>query len=430
MVSGFRRVFLRSFGCPTSLADGEFMVGCLLSAGYKIVENVEKADVIIYNTCAVKTPTENRMIDILRGVPKDKKLVITGCLPLINLERLKAEVEFDGVIGPSAGDRIVEVVRRVGCGEKVIVLEGGSKPSLELPRVRANKVVSIVPISYCCLGSCSYCCVRFARGRLRSYGVREIVERVERDLNSGVREVWLTSQDNACYGKDIGTNLVGLLEEICGVDGEFFVRVGMMNPNHVLNMLEDLIHVFKSDKVFKFVHLPVQSGDNQVLGLMNRFYSVEDFEEIVCRFREEIPEVTLATDVICGFPGESDEAFGRTLKLVEDVKPDVVNVSKFFPRPGTVAEKMRSRLSSRDVKVRSRKLADLCGRVSFERNKRWMNWSGRVLVDEVGKRPGSLVGRNFAYKPVVVRGCGSLFGRFVRVRVVEVFSTYLGGVVE
>jgi len=164
--------------------------------------------------------------------------------------------------------------------------------------------------------------------------------------------------------------------------------------------------------------------------LMNRFYSVEDFEEIVCRFREEIPEVTLATDVICGFPGESDEAFGRTLKLVEDVKPDIVNVSKFFPRPGTVAERMRSKLCPRDVKQRSRRLADLCGRVSFERNKRWMNWSGRVLVDEVGERPGSLVGRNFAYKPVVVRGCGSLFGRFVRVRVVEVFSTYLGGVVE
>jgi len=406
------------------------MAGCLLDAGYEIVGDAARADVIIYNTCAVKTPTENRMMDILRGVPRDRKLIVTGCLPLVNLERLKAEVEFDGVIGPSAGDRIVEVVRKVGCGEKVIVFEGGSKPSLELPRVRANKVVSIVPISYGCLGACSYCCVRFARGDLRSYGVREIVERVERDLGSGVREVWLTSQDNACYGKDIGTNLVCLLEEICGVDGEFFLRVGMMNPNYVLDMLEDLIRVFKSDKVFKFVHLPVQSGDNQVLGLMNRFYSVEDFEKIVCRFREEIPEVTLATDVICGFPGESDEAFGRTLKLVEDVKPDIVNISKFFPRPGTVAEKMRSRLSPRDVKERSRRLADLCGRVSFERNKRWMNWSGRVLVDEVGKRSGSLVGRNFAYKPVVVRGCGSLFGEFVRVRVVEAFQTYLGGVVE
>jgi len=412
------------------MADGEFMAGCLSSVGYEIVEDVERADVVIYNTCAVKTPTENRMMAILRGVPQNKKLIVAGCLPLINFERLKTEIAFDGVIGPSAGDKIVEFVRRVDCGEKVVFLEGDSKPNLELPRVRANEVVGIVPISYGCLGACSYCCVRFARGRLRSFGVREIVKRVECDLNSGVKEVWLTSQDNGCYGRDIGTNLVCLLEEICRIDGEFLVRVGMMNPNYALDMLDGLVRVFKNDKIFKFVHLPVQSGDNEVLRLMNRFYSVEDFKDVVHEFRKEIPEVTLATDVICGFPGESEEAFGRTLKLVEDVKPDIVNVSKFFARPGTVAEKMELKVSPNEVKERSRKLADLCRKISFEKNKGWINWTGRVLVDEEGKRSGSWVGRNFAYKPVVVRGCGSLFGRFVDVRVAEVFSTYLGGVVE
>jgi len=118
------------------------------------------------------------------------------------------------------------------------------------------------------------------------------------------------------------------------------------------------------------------------------------------------------------------------LKLIEGVRPDIVNISKFFPRPGTVAEKMESRVSAQEVKKRSRRMADLCKRVSFEKNRRWVNWTGRVLIDEEGKRPGSWVGRNFAYKPVVVRGCGSLVGRFVDVRVVEAFSTCLGGVVE
>lgn len=430
MAVGSKRVYVKSFGCPTNLVDGEFMVGCLSKVGYEIVEKIERADFIIYNTCAVKTPTENKIMNILRRAPRSKKLIITGCLPLINFERLKIEVEFDGVVGPSVGDRIIEVVHKVDCGEKVILLTSNSKPSLELPKVRTNRVISIVPISYGCLGACSYCCVRFARGRLRSYTIREIAERVKCDLDLGVKEIWLTSQDTACYGKDIRTNLACLLEEICKINGEFFVRVGMMNPNYALDMLEDLIQIFKNDKIFKFVHLPVQSGDDEILQLMNRFYSVGDFKKIVYEFRKEIPDITLATDVICGFPGEDDEAFNRTLKLVEDVKPDVVNISKFFPRPGTVAENMELKVSPQEVKQRSRKMAELCKRVSFDRNKRWVNWSGMVLVDEEGKRLGSWIGRNFAYKPIVVKDCGSLFGKFIGVRVVEVFPTYLGGVVE
>ncbi len=430
MAVGSKRVYVKSFGCPTNLADGEFMVGCLSKVGYELVEKIERADFVIYNTCAVKAPTENRMMNILRRVPRSKKLIVTGCLPLINFERLRTEVEFDGVTGPSVGHSIVEVVRKVDCGAKVILLKGNLKPSLDLPKVRTNRVISIVPISYGCLGACSYCCVRFARGRLRSYKIREIVERVKCDLDLGVKEIWLTSQDTACYGKDIGTNLACLLEEICKIDDDFSVRVGMMNPNYALNMLEDLIQVFKNDRIFKFIHLPVQSGDDEILQLMNRFYSVEDFKKIVCQFRKEIPDITLATDVICGFPGEYDEAFDRTLKLVEDVKPDVVNISKFFPRPGTVAEKMESKVSPSNLKKRSGRMADLCKRISFEKNKRWVDWMGRVLVDEEGKRLGSWIGRNFAYKPIVVRDCGSLFGKFISVRVVEVFPTYLGGVVE
>jgi MiaB-like tRNA modifying enzyme len=423
MTPSSTQIYLKSFGCPTNLADGEFMVGCLSNASYEIVENPEKATVMIYNTCAVKTPTENRMIYILKRVPRDKKLIVTGCLPLINFERLKAEVEFDGAIGPSSGDRIIEVTRRVGSGEKVVILGNNSKPSLELPRVRMNKIISIVPINYGCLGACSYCCVQFARGQLRSYSIREIIERVKCDLNSGAREVWLTSQDTACYGKDIGTTLISLLDEICKIDGEFFVRIGMMNPNYALDMLDDLIQVFKNDRIFKFIHLPVQSGDNQVLKLMNRFYSVADFKKIVYQFRKEIPEITLATDVICGFPGEDDEAFNRSLRLVADIKPDIVNISKFFPRPRSTAEK--SRIPPREVKKRSKRIAKLCNGISLEKNKKWINWSVRVLIDEEGKYPASWIGRNFAYKPTVIKSNEPLFGRFLNTRIVKAFATYL-----
>jgi MiaB-like tRNA modifying enzyme len=425
MTARSKRVYVKSFGCSTNLADGELIAGCLVEHGYEVVETVADADVLVYNTCAVKTPTENRIIEILRRAPREKRLIVTGCLPLINFGRMRAEVKFDGVLGPAPGPKIVEAMDKVNRGEVVVALERNSKPSLDLPKIPMNRIVGIIPINYGCLGSCSYCCVLSARGRLRSYGIDELAERVKCDLASGIKEIWLTSQDTACYGKDIAFRLTDLLKEVCRVNGEFFVRVGMMTPNYALEILDDLIQAYKDEKVFKFLHLPVQSGDDEVLKRMNRFYSVKDFMKVVNSFRAEIPEITLATDVICGFPSESREAFERTVELIEKVQPDIVNVSKFFPRPRTPAEKMKPFIHPRQVKERSRRVAELSRKFSFQRNRRWMGWEGRILVDEVGKKTASWVGRNLAYKPVVVKTAEHLFGKFVNVRVVRVFPTYL-----
>jgi MiaB-like tRNA modifying enzyme len=424
------RVFVQSFGCSTNLADGEVLAGCLAEAGYKIVDSVSAADLVVYNTCAVKGPTENRMIELLKRVPVDKKLVVAGCLPLINYERLCRETRFDGVVGPAAGKKIVEVVRRVFEGERVVALEGtaNAKPSLGLPRLPLNPVVSVIPISYGCLGSCAYCCVVFARRRLRSYSVKEVVERAKEDLGRGVKEFWITSQDTACYGRDVGTNLAELLNAICNIEEDFRVRVGMMTPNMATDMLDDLIQAFKSEKVFKFIHLPVQSGNDQILQRMRRFYSVDDFKRIVDAFRKAFPEITIATDVICGFPGEDQKAFEDTLRLIGEVKPDIVNVSKFFARPRTAAAKMKEEfVPLQEIKRRSVAASNLARKIALERNKRWVGWSGEVLVDEVGKVPGSWVGRNFVYKPVAVKGAENLLGRTLHVKILRAFSTHLEG---
>jgi threonylcarbamoyladenosine tRNA methylthiotransferase CDKAL1 len=424
------QVFVKSFGCSTNLADGEVLAGCLAKAGHRLVDSVASADVIIYNTCAVKGPTENRVIEMLKRVPASKKVIVAGCLPLINFERLRRDVHFDGIVGPAAGDRIVEVAERVLNGERVVALDGAvnAKPSLNLPRLRLNPVVSIVPVNYGCLGSCAYCCVVFARGRLRSYRVQEIVERIKKDLAMGVREFWITSQDTACYGRDMGTNLAELLHAICDVEGDFRVRVGMMTPNTVMDILDDLVQVFKSEKIFKFIHLPVQSGDNQILQRMRRFYSIKDFKRIVNALRASFPEMTLATDVICGFPGESEEAFESTLRLIEDVKPDIVNVSKFFARPRTAAVEMHETfVPFQEIKRRSSLAAELARKVAFERNQRWIGWAGEIFVDEVGKISGSWVGRNFVYKPIVAKSDDNLLGKAFQVKVVRALSTYLEG---
>jgi MiaB/RimO family radical SAM methylthiotransferase len=245
-------------------------------------------------------------------------------------------------------------------------------------------------------------------------------------MKYGAKEVWLTGQDMACYGRDIGLNLVDLLHAVCGVEGEFFVRVGMMTPNHVLEMLDELVEAFRNEHVFKFLHLPVQSGDNEVLKRMNRCYSANDFQRIVNAFRGAMRDITISTDVICGFPTESEEAFERTLQLIEQVKPDIVNVSKFFPRPRTLAARMTPQVSASDVTERSKRLTELVRLISAEKNKAWLNWAGSVLVDERGKQPNTWIGRNFAYKPIVIKSADeTLFGKFLTVRVVKTFQTYL-----
>ena len=425
------QVFVRSFGCSANTADGEVLAGCLAQAGFQLAASESEADVLIYNTCAVKGPTENRIIDAMKRAPKGKKLIVAGCLPMISFERLMREVRFDGAVGPSVGKGIVNVVARVLDGEKVVELGGlDSKPKLDLPRVKSNPVVSIVPVNYGCLGSCAYCCVVFARGHLRSYSIKEVAERVQSDFAAGAKEFWVTSQDTACYGKDLGSNLAELLEALDGLAGDFKVRVGMMTPNMVTDMQNRLVEAFRSEKVFKFLHLPVQSGDDETLKRMRRFYTATEFKHIVDAFRVEFPDLTLATDIIVGFPGETAEAFENTLKLLEEVKPDVTNVSKFFARPKTKAAEIKEDLVELgEIKRRSTVAAQLAKQVSFERNQRWVGWVGEVLVDEKGKVEGSWVGRNFAYKPVAIKSTDNLLGKTLRVKVAEAFATYLKGAI-
>ncbi|MFW6117386.1 MAG: tRNA (N(6)-L-threonylcarbamoyladenosine(37)-C(2))-methylthiotransferase [Thermoproteota archaeon] len=425
-------VFVKSFGCSANMADGEVLKGCLAQAGYRLVNSIKEARVVVYNTCAVKGPTEDRIITLLKRFPSDKKLVVAGCLPLINFERLCEEVSFDGVLGPASGGKVVDVVNRVVKGERAVSLEEATeaKPRLDLPRVRSNPVVGIIPISYGCLGSCAYCCVNSARGRLRSYDIPEVVERVKYDLSSGVREVWITSQDTASYGIDIGVRLSDLLKALCSIPGNFRIRVGMMTPNLALDILGGLMEAFRSEKVFKFVHLPVQSGEDRVLKRMRRRYSVEDFKRLVNRFRSNFPNITVATDIICGFPGEARQDFDGTLSLIQEVQPDIVNISKFNPRPGTPADDMKGEfVSPKEIKRRSGRATKMVKKLTLENNRQWVGWTGDVLIDEKGKISGSWIGRNFAYKPIVLKDADyrDPIGKDMKLKVVKAFSTYLMG---
>ena len=419
-------IYAENYGCAANRFDMEVMLGQLIKEGYRLATDPEKADILLINTCGVKKPTEDRIFERIRRLSRlGKPLIIAGCLPRINIKAVqKAAPNFAVMLDPRSVDRIVDAARLAREGKRgVIFFSDIVPPKLDLPIYRTNKVIGIVLISEGCLGSCAYCCVRFARGRLYSFPMETIIRRVKEAVSDGVKEIWLTSQDCGAYGADIDTNLAELLRECCEVPGRFLIRVGMMNPHHVLKILPDLVDSFKNKKIFNFLHLPVQSGDDEVLRRMNRGYSVREFKEIVEIFRKEVPKLTLATDIICGFPGEDLKAFENTIRLIEEVKPDIVNISRFFPRPGTPAEKMRQ-LDVKLIKSRSRRLSEVVRRISWKRNEEWIGWEGEILVDEKG-RGSSWIGRNFVYKPIVVKSNKNLIGRFLKVRVTRAFPTYL-----
>jgi threonylcarbamoyladenosine tRNA methylthiotransferase CDKAL1 len=417
------RVFIKTQGCSHNYSDSEHMAGLLQQAGHTVVdeEHADGADVVLLNTCTVKSPTENAFLhDLDKHKETGKKIVVGGCIPQAQPTRFKDY----STIGTRQLDNVVDIVERTAAGETIQQMKRTGLPLLSVRKKRRNHLVETIPISVGCLSACSFCHTKHARGHLQSYPVKDIVEKLRTVTNEGVKEVWLTSQDTGCYGFDHNTNAAALLNEICRIKKYFMIRFGMGNPDHLLKFTDELIEAYKDKRVYKFLHVPVQSGSNTVLKAMKRAYTVEDFKTIVTQFRAAFPHITISTDIICGFPEETEEQFNETVKLLEEVKPEIVNISRFWKRPNTVAVTM-TQLPGAEIKRRSGIVTDVCHRVMKEQNKKWIGWKGRVFINEKGKN-GSSVGKNFAYKQVVLKQQIPL-GSWVDVVIVEVTTFDLRG---
>ncbi|MFH1789340.1 MAG: tRNA (N(6)-L-threonylcarbamoyladenosine(37)-C(2))-methylthiotransferase, partial [Candidatus Altiarchaeota archaeon] len=392
----------------------ERIVGLLLGHGFDVGDNGE---VVVVNTCTVKSPTESKIRKRLRELSaKGRSVVVAGCIPAAD-QSIVEEFPVFSFIGTNVSDVVAAVEATASGGRYVNIGSSGDK--MCIPKVRANPIVEIVPILEGCLGSCSYCIVRKARGALKSYPMADIVGRVREAVSEGVREIWLTSQDNSAYGKDADSTLPELLRAVSEVEGEFMVRVGMANPNHVAGFLDELVDAFTDERIYRFLHVPVQSGSDTVLSEMGRRYIVDDFKAIVDAFRKRY-DATISTDVIAGYPTETEEAFQETISLIKEVEPDVLNVSRFWARPGTEAAKLKQ-LPGRETKRRSRILNEVFEKVGFERNSKWVGWRGTALASEKNA-DGTYTCRNSHYKPIVIKSGKDVFGRFVNVEVRE--ATY------
>ncbi|MEM5772784.1 MAG: tRNA (N(6)-L-threonylcarbamoyladenosine(37)-C(2))-methylthiotransferase [Candidatus Aenigmatarchaeota archaeon] len=419
------KVYLEAYGCSSSFADFEIACGLLKQAGFELARNEKESELNVIFTCVVKQQTFNKMLHKLKELIKLKKpLIVAGCMAKTDSKLIEKINPKASLIAPENVERIVDAANAALRGERVVLIQDSKKPKLGLPRCRRNPFVAIVQIARGCTSNCSYCYEPY-RSKLLSYPLEGIVEEVKKALADGCREIWLTSLDCGCYGFDIGTNLAELLIEICKLEGKFFVRVGMANPLHAKKILNKLIEAYQDEKVFKFLHLPLQSGSDKVLKLMKRGYKAKDFVEIVKKFRKAFPKLTLSTDIIAGFPSETEKDFLATKKILEKVKPDVVNLSKFGARPRTEAAKMKQ-LNAKTISERSLELSKLIKKISFEKNKLWIGWKGEALVDEIGKK-GSFVARNFAYKPIVLKTREEIFGKFVEVEVEEARENFLFG---
>jgi MiaB-like tRNA modifying enzyme len=354
----FVKIYIETYGCAANQAD-ENVIRTVLKKE-KFVKNEKEADLVLVLTCGVKGSTENKILARLEEL-RGKCVIVGGCLPKI-LKLQKTFPEFS-LIGPDQIADIAEVIGRVAAGETVV----------ELSEKKCNHIVADVKnevqaIAICsgCLSQCAYCATQLAKGKLKSFTVKEIVASVKTAVENGAKKILLTAQDTGAYGQDIGSDLPELLRAVVEIPGSFEVRIGMMNPKYAFKFAEELIEVYKNLKIIKFVHVPVQAGSNAVLKKMNRNYTVEEFEKLVSKLRKGIPQLVFSTDVICGFPEETEAQFDETVALIKRIKPDVLNISKFYPRPGTAAMKMKL-LHTKVVKERSKKLAEVFRTLRFNK---------------------------------------------------------------
>ncbi|MCK5182975.1 MAG: MiaB/RimO family radical SAM methylthiotransferase, partial [Candidatus Heimdallarchaeota archaeon] len=271
----------------------------------------------------------------------------------------------------------------------------------EILRDRDRPLTGILEISKGCTGLCAYCIVRIAKGPLVSKSTYQILQEAKIALAEGCKELWLTAQDTASYGVDTNTSLPHLLESLVDLPEDFLVRIGMMNVDYAYRILEPLKYFLQHPKVYSFLHIPVQSGSDSVLKKMNRKYTIKEFKDLVENLRKEI-NLTLSTDIIVGFPGETDEDFERTLQVLDEIQFDVVNISKYGDRKGTEASKSKEKLPTEIIKQRSVALTKKVHKMSLARNKNWIGWDGTALALRRDERSSATLLRNKSYKLIAV----------------------------
>ena len=393
------KIWVEAYGCSASFSDSEMISGLIVNGGHTLEENPQDSDLNLIVTCSVKDATATKMVHRIKE-SNSKPLVVAGCLPKAEQKTVEKFAQHASLLGPNSIGKTLQVIQSTLDGKKMIELQDSDLTKVGLPKIRLNPAIGIVEIASGCMSECTFCQTKLAKGDLHSYRVGDIVRQVSAELDDGCNEVWLTSTDNGCYGFDINSDLPELVNTVSEIPQKFFIRVGMMNPMYMPRIKDELLKSFESTKVFKFLHVPVQSGSNKILNDMKRGHTAQTFRDVTNTFRGRFEKFTISTDIIVGFPTETENDFEQTLKLLEETKPDIVNLSRYSQRPGTDAAEMKQ-IDVSEVKRRSKIAYELITKISNDNNRKWVNWEGHVIFDE--EYDGQVRGRNFAYKPIFVK---------------------------
>jgi MiaB-like tRNA modifying enzyme len=407
------KYYIESYGCTMNYGEGDMLSRRMESLGYERVDKVDESDIVILNTCTVVETTEKRMIKRMNDLRAARKeVIVTGCMAKVQQSRISIRLPNALIVPPDMYDNFSELVEN---------RFGVSDSTKRTPYGRT----AIIPIAQGCLGNCTYCITRFARGKLISRSIEDIAAEFKEFVESGVREILITAQDTACYGKDIGTYLPALLEELLKVEGDYKIRIGMMNPNHLKPILDRMIDCLLDPRVYRFLHVPVQSGSDAVLKAMKRHYTADAFLETIDRLRERIPDISIATDLICGFPGETEEDHKDTIDLMRRLRMDTANITRYSPRPGTDSITLPGELNGNVTKQRSQELTEVKTEVEYDVNSKLVGRKVKVLITENGK-DGTMIGRTINYRPIGFRTTHDL-GEYVEVEITGCAATYLTG---
>ena len=421
---------VQSFGCQLNMTDGEKLKWLLLSMGYGLTEEPEQADLILLNTCAVREHAEDRVFGHLGQLKpyKQKKpgliIGLCGCMTAEEpvREKLKASYPYVNlVVGTGALERLPAMLLEILGGKKHSVdATVQSAPSEELSQVRSCSFKASVPIMYSCNNFCTYCIVPYVRGRERSRDPKIIERQVRELVSQGCKEIFLLGQNVNSYGKDLpdGIRFPELLRRLDAIEGEYWIRFMSSHPKDATPELIDVI--CNSRHVEKHLHLPVQSGSDSILHAMNRCYTVKKYLETVRYARSRVPDFALTTDIIVGFPNETDEEFSATLGLLEQVGFDNVYSFIYSPRSGTKAAQIADHTPAQVKTVRMQQLLAQQRETSTRLYRRFLGRTMQVLFEGVSRKGEPwLTGKSTEGVIVEAKGDPSRIGTFADVHIEE-----------
>lgn len=429
--NGFRKgAFVMTFGCQQNEADSEKIAGMAESMGYEIVSSPENAYLIVVNTCAIREHAELKALSTIGQYKhikqKNPELVIAVCGCMVTQEHRVNDIKFkypyvDFVFSTSAIHRLPELLStKLVRGKRLYCTDEDYSVAEGLPIRRESDYRAWVSIMYGCNNFCTYCIVPYVRGRERSRRKEDIIAEVRQLVAEGYKDITLLGQNVNSYGKDMGFDydFADLLDELAKIEGDYVLHFMTSHPKDATKKLVDVIA--NNKRIAKQFHLPLQSGSNHILKAMNRHYQMDRYLDIVDYMKEKIPDIVITTDIIVGFPGETEEDFEGTLNALNRVRYDMIYSFIYSPRKGTPAAEMPDQVPQDVQSERFRRLLDLQNEIAYEINQKYLGKTIRVLCDGRSKNnPDVLCGRTEGNKIVLFDGAAENEGKYLNIKITK-----------